>query len=90
MNEICITEACFPSPCINNGTCVTSMDGGNQETFHCVCTPQFTGVYCEATNPSTNGNILYVITCMHPNPIVVQIAHQQKFDIHSGKYLSIS
>ena len=53
---MCDTEACLPSPCINGGTCVTTMDGGSQEMFHCACAPQFTGVYCETAASSTNGN----------------------------------
>lgn len=52
------TEACLPSPCINGGTCMTTMDGGSQEMFHCACAPQFTGVYCETAASSTNGNTL--------------------------------
>ena len=55
-DEICCTEACLPSLCINGGTCEPIMDGGSQETFQCVCTPQFTGVYCETASSRTNGN----------------------------------
>lgn len=36
---------------------MTDVDGGSQEMFHCVCTPQFTGVYCETTASRTNGNV---------------------------------
>ena len=54
----CDTEACLPSPCINGGTCMITMDGGSQEIFHCICTPQFSGEYCETTASRTNGNAL--------------------------------
>ena len=63
-DEICCTEACLPSLCINGGTCATIMDGGSQETFQCVCTPQFTGVYCETASTRTNGNIPCADTCI--------------------------
>jgi len=67
-NYVC-TEACLPSPCINDGTCVTTMDGGSQEMFHCVCTPQFTGVYCETSTPRTNGNVSTYITYIHTRTV---------------------
>ena len=34
---------CLPSPCINNGTCVTV----NATDQQCVCVDSFTGQFCE-------------------------------------------
>ena len=34
---------CLPSPCLNNGTCVT----GNVTDQLCVCAYPFTGQFCE-------------------------------------------
>ncbi|XP_041054608.1 protocadherin Fat 4 [Carcharodon carcharias] len=39
----CLPVACFPDPCKHGGTCLSSSDG----TYHCVCTPDFTGSFCD-------------------------------------------
>ena len=39
------TAPCLPSPCINNGTCVTV----NITNLRCVCNGSFFGQYCEST-----------------------------------------
>lgn len=36
-------DACFPSPCLNGGTCVAN----NQTSFECQCNFLYVGLFCE-------------------------------------------
>uniref|UniRef100_A0A8D8V766 Delta and Notch-like epidermal growth factor-related receptor n=1 Tax=Cacopsylla melanoneura TaxID=428564 RepID=A0A8D8V766_9HEMI len=49
-------DACFPSPCRNNGICVDISQGHDGNTFQCLCPYGFTGKTCEDTsNPCESG-----------------------------------
>ena len=48
------TAPCLPSPCINNGTCVTV----NVTDQYCVCVISFIGQFCDVT-PKVSAEILY-------------------------------
>ena len=85
MKYTCCTEACLPSPCINGGVCAVIMDGGSQETFQCVCTPQYTGVYCETASSRTNGTIPCVVTYIQTTQrYTIIILHTPKGDTGSS------
>ena len=50
---------CLPSPCINNGTCVTV----NATDQYCVCVSSFIGQFCDSTQ-KVSAEILHHITYM--------------------------
>jgi len=39
--------SCSSSPCLHNSTCIAR----SEQTFQCVCSPAFIGLYCEIGNP---------------------------------------
>ena len=59
-----LTAPCLPSPCINNGTCVTA-SVNNQ---YCVCAGSFSGWLCESPQQVSTENVQRGITfCMTYN-----------------------
>ncbi|KAL1115776.1 hypothetical protein AAG570_006066 [Ranatra chinensis] len=75
-------DACYPSPCLNNGICVDISQGHEGSTFQCLCPYGFTGKICEDTSdPCESGPCQYGGTCRSSN----ETAAQFKCDCPAGR-----
>ena len=45
-------DVCFPSPCFNGGTCVTT-NVGSRTSFQCLCGASHVGIFCETRQKVT-------------------------------------
>ncbi|VDM38725.1 unnamed protein product [Toxocara canis] len=83
-SAVCITDVCFPNPCLNNANC-TSNDNG----FSCVCASGFEGRLCShdidecAISPCQHGarcvNMIGSFSCVCPKGYRGRLCEEESF-----------
>jgi len=70
------TTLCGPNPCQNNGTCYQDF---TSNIIRCICTPNYTGTFCNTTTNGTNICIVNPSICYNGGTCRVNTSLPQGF-----------